>query len=239
MHLLCSGEGGPTVILEGGVPEWSIHWQTVQPGVAEFTRVCSYDRAGYGWSEPGPTPRTASRIVEELHGLLTIAGEQGPYVLVAHSLWGPAALLYQQAYPGDVAGIVLVDAWSPDLFSPVPDVIAQSLSLNRIMSSLSTMGLLRMLGEAGILPLEDLLKANLLPVQVRPQYEAAYYSPAFWQAMNAEYSAMDQSTTDFQALGDLGDLPLLVIKAGFDRRRLSLRRDLNVCSPPRSALDGS
>ena len=214
LHLQCMGQGTPTVILEGGVPEWSIHWRAIQPSIAEFTRVCAYDRAGYGWSEAGPRPRTAQRIVEELHALLTNAGEQEPYVLVAHSLWGPAALLYQRTYPDDVAGMVLIETWSPDLFSPVPDVIEQSLSLNQIMSTLASLGQVRLLGELGILPLEEMLKANLLSEELRPVYKAAYYSAAFWGTMNDEYSAMEESATQLQNLGSLGDLPLRVIKAG-------------------------
>jgi len=214
LHLQCVGQGTPTVILEGGVPEWSIHWQAVQPGIAEFTRVCAYDRAGYGWSEMGPKPRTAQRIVEELHALLTSAGEQGPYVLVAHSLWGPAALLYQHTYPDDVAGMVLIETWSPELFSPMPDVIEQSLPLNQIMSTLASLGQVRLLGELGILPLEEMLKANLLPEELRPVYKAAYYGASFWGTMNDEYSAMAESATQVQNLGALGDLPLRVVKAG-------------------------
>jgi pimeloyl-ACP methyl ester carboxylesterase len=126
---------------------------------------------------------------------------------------GPSGLLYQHNYPDDVAGIVLIEAWAPELFSPVPDIIKQSIPLNQIMGYLSGLGLLRALGKTGILPLEDLLKANLLPPQTRPEYEAAYYRPSFWQAMNAEYIAMEESATDFQSLGSLGDLPLAVIRA--------------------------
>ena len=214
LHLHCIGQGAPTVILEGGVPEWSIHWQAVQRGIAKFTRVCAYDRAGYGWSEAGPKPRTVQRIVEELRVLLTNAGERGPYVLVAHSLWGPAALLYRHTYPDDVVGMVLIETWSPDLFSPVPDVIEQSRPLNQIMSTLASLGQVRLLGEIGILPLEEMLKANLLSEELRPVYKAAYYNASFWETMNTEYSAMEESATQVQNLGSLGDLPLRVIKAG-------------------------
>lgn len=214
LHLQCMGHGTPTVILEGGVPEWSIHWQAVQPGIADFTRVCAYDRAGYGWSDVGPKPRTAGHIVQELHALLTNAGEQGPYVFAAHSFWGPAALLYQHTYPDDVAGLVLIETWSPALFSPVPEVIEQSLPLNQLMGMLASLGQLRLFGEVGILPLGDLLKADLLPEELRPAYRADYYNSSFWRTMNDEYAAMEESALEFQDLGSLGDLPLRVIKAG-------------------------
>lgn len=148
LHLQCLGQGSPTVILEGGAPEWSIHWQTVHREIAKFTRVCAYDRAGYGWSDPGPSPRTAQRIVDELHTLLVRAGENAPFVLAAHSLWGPAALLYQHTYPED---------------------------------------------------------------------KAECCDAAFWATMQAEYSAMPESAAQLKGLGlpgSLGDLPLVVIKAG-------------------------
>ena len=85
-------------------------WQTVQPRVAEFARVCSYDRSGIGWSESGREPRTSQRIVRELHTLLSDAGEEAPYVLVGHSFGGANVQLYAAEYPDEVAGMVLVDS---------------------------------------------------------------------------------------------------------------------------------
>ena len=214
LHIYCSGQGSPTVILEGGVPEWSIHWQKVQPEIAKVTRVCSYDRAGYGWSEPGPTPRTAERIVDELHTLLRNSGEFGPFVYVAHSFWGPAALLYQHTYPNEVVGVVLIETWSPQLFSPVPDVIAQSLPLAKTLKTIAPLGQVRLVGELGILPLADMLQAKLLPKELQPVYKAAYYDDGIWEAMYEEYSAMKESGLQTQSIRSLDDLPLFVIKAG-------------------------
>src|SRR5437879_1710683 len=87
LHIYCTGQrvaGRPTVIFEGGLGAPSLVWTLVQPGVAEHARACSYDRAGYGWSEPSPQPRNARQIVGELHKLLQQAGETGPYILVGH-----------------------------------------------------------------------------------------------------------------------------------------------------------
>jgi len=86
----------------------------VQPEVAKFTRVCSYDRAGYGWSEPGPEPRASLQIARELNELLDAAKEKGPYVLVGHSFGGYNVRVFSHEYPGDVIGVVLVDASHPD-----------------------------------------------------------------------------------------------------------------------------
>jgi pimeloyl-ACP methyl ester carboxylesterase len=117
IHLNCTGEtrvGRPIVVLEAGVGAFSVEWSLVQPGVAALGRVCSYDRAGSGWSEWGPHPRTMQQIVYELHTLLARAGEQPPYVLVGASYGGWLARWYHLTYPGEVAGLVLVDAGASD-----------------------------------------------------------------------------------------------------------------------------
>jgi pimeloyl-ACP methyl ester carboxylesterase len=112
MQLHCTGEGngGPTVVMDAGLGGGVLDWQTVQPEVTKFARVCSYDRSGLGWSASGPKPRTSSQIVEELHALLKNAGEDGPYVLVGHSFGGANVQLYAAEYPDEVAGMVLVDS---------------------------------------------------------------------------------------------------------------------------------
>src|SRR5215210_6974824 len=111
LHLYCTGEGGaPTVVMDSGLGGTVLDWQLVQPEVAKFMRVCTYDRAGMGWSDPGAQPRTSQQIVKELHTLLGNAGVQGPYVLVGHSLGGTNMQVYDNQYSDEVAGIVLVDS---------------------------------------------------------------------------------------------------------------------------------
>lgn len=117
LHLNCTGkrEGkAPTVVLESGSGDFSIDWSLVQPEVARFARVCSYDRAGAGWSELGPRPRTWRQIAYELHTALQKAGEKGPYVLVGQSLGGLLIRVYAGQYPKEVAGMVLVDSTHED-----------------------------------------------------------------------------------------------------------------------------
>src|ERR687896_1704086 len=109
MHIYCTGEGSPTVVLDAGLNGGTMSWAKVQEQVSNHTRVCSYDRAGLSWSEPGPKPRTFMRIAVELHALLQAAGEQGPYVLVGHSVGAHTIRFFEQEYPTDVAGVVLVD----------------------------------------------------------------------------------------------------------------------------------
>jgi triacylglycerol esterase/lipase EstA (alpha/beta hydrolase family) len=109
MHIYCTGEGSHTVVLDAGLGAGSMSWARVQEEVSYHTRVCSYDRAGMGWSEEGPKPRTYMRIADELYTLLEAADEQGPYVLVGHSAGAHTVRFFVQNHPFDVASIVLVD----------------------------------------------------------------------------------------------------------------------------------
>jgi pimeloyl-ACP methyl ester carboxylesterase len=114
LHLHCTGKGNPTVVLIAGGGDFSFDWSLVQPNVSRFARVCSYDRAGLAWSDPGPTPRTMRQDAHELHTLLSAAQIQAPYVLVGHSMGGLIARVYAAQYPNEVAGMVLVDATHED-----------------------------------------------------------------------------------------------------------------------------
>lgn len=109
LHLVCEGQGAPTVILEAGLGDTSAAWHLVQPKVALVTRVCAYDRAGLGLSDPGPLPRTSSAIADDLHALLRQAGIPPPYVLVAHSMGALGAMLFADRHLQELAGMVLVD----------------------------------------------------------------------------------------------------------------------------------
>ena len=117
MHINCAGTaraGQPTVILEAGSSDFSIDWAFVQPEVATFTRVCSYDRSGSGWSDLGPYPKTLKQTIFELHTLLDKAGVSAPLVYVGHSYGGRLARIYASTYPAEVVGMVMVDAGHED-----------------------------------------------------------------------------------------------------------------------------
>ena len=121
MHVYATGEGRPTVVLESGMGASTLSWSFVQPRVAHFARVVSYDRAGVGWSEPARTPRAADTIAEELHTLLAEAGIPGPYVLVGHSFGAYVLMCFAGRYPEETLGMVLVDAIHPDEWrNPTP-----------------------------------------------------------------------------------------------------------------------
>jgi pimeloyl-ACP methyl ester carboxylesterase len=110
LHVNCNGKGSPTVVVENGLGDFSFDWILVQSRVSRFTRICTYDRAGYAWSDPGPKPRTFSQLNLELRDALSKLGEPGPFVLVGHSYGGAVVRNFATTYPHEVAGMVLVDA---------------------------------------------------------------------------------------------------------------------------------
>ena len=122
LNLYCSGSGSPTVIFDSGLGDSSKAWGLVQPAIAQFTRACSYDRAGLGFSDPPPRPGSSAAAVADLHALVRAAGLQSPLLLVGHSYGGMNVRLYAATYPGDVAGLVLVDGSLEDLALPFWDI---------------------------------------------------------------------------------------------------------------------
>src|SRR3954470_7908729 len=114
LHVRCTGSGHPTVVVENGLGDFSFDWELVERGVSEFARICTYDRAGYAWSDPGPRPRTFAQLNLELHDALAKLGEKAPYVLVGHSFGGPVVRQYALTYPGEVVGMILVDSVHED-----------------------------------------------------------------------------------------------------------------------------
>jgi pimeloyl-ACP methyl ester carboxylesterase len=113
LHAQVREGGEPTVVLEGGAGEWSTHWGQVPGRLSRFARVIAYDRAGLGWSELGPRPRTCSAMADELHRLLEGLGVDGPVVLVAHSFGALVARSFTARYPERVSGLVFVDGYAP------------------------------------------------------------------------------------------------------------------------------
>jgi pimeloyl-ACP methyl ester carboxylesterase len=115
LNFYCMGSGTPTVVFDSGFEDWAPAWSTVQPQIAKWTRACSYDRAGAGFSDPGPMPRTSLRIAEELHSALHRAGISGPYILVGSAFGGDNVRTFADLHMREVAGLVLVDADATDL----------------------------------------------------------------------------------------------------------------------------
>jgi pimeloyl-ACP methyl ester carboxylesterase len=120
MHVYCTGSSAPTVVVEEGLGDDFITWQRVQPEVAGFTRICTYDRAGLGWSDDRPEPHDAKHIAQQLHALLQAAGENGPIVLVGASVGGFYARQFVSDFPQLVVGMVFSDSSVPDQDRHIP-----------------------------------------------------------------------------------------------------------------------
>src|SRR5215210_3676363 len=150
LHIQCVGHGSPTVILESGLANISTDWAYVQPQVARETRACSYDRAGNGWSDRGPSPRDPHQIARELHSLLDKGAIPGPYVLVGQSFGGMYVRMFAAEYPDDVVGMVLVDASHPDMWARMPAAVVarnQPTARQRMLYSVLTrLAFLRLTG---------------------------------------------------------------------------------------------
>lgn len=215
LNINCSGLGSPTVIFDTGLGVPAVGWNFVQPQVAKFTRVCSYDRAGYGWSTPGPMPRTSAEIVKELHALLAAAGEKPPYILVGHSFAGLNIRLFNSAYPGEVAGMVLVDASHEDQDRKMPaEIVAYSKKTAGsakwqafIAPALIDLGIARLTS--------DVSNPSYLSKEFREELRYLQLQTKFLSATNSELAYFDTSGDEVRAAaGNLGDKPLVVLTAG-------------------------
>lgn len=120
LYLNCTGTGSPVVVLAAGLGGGAASWGWIAPEVARETRVCAFDRAGRGWSDPAPKPQDGEGVAQDLGAALTAAGETGPYVLVGHSFGGLYARAFAARYPERVAGVVLLDASDPQMFTRLP-----------------------------------------------------------------------------------------------------------------------
>jgi pimeloyl-ACP methyl ester carboxylesterase len=122
LNLYCTGMGSPTVVLDAGHQDWAPAWAVIQPRIAAWTRVCSFDRPGYGFSPPGPMPRTSENIATELHDALHKMGITGPYVLAGHAYGATNMRTFADLYTAEVGGLVLID---PDPDAETPDQAAR------------------------------------------------------------------------------------------------------------------
>lgn len=130
IHIKCMGSGSPTVILTAGAGDWSATWRDVQPQIAKTTRVCAWDRPGFGFSSGSMQPQTVANTAADLEAALKVAHIEGPYIAVGHSLGGYESLLFKDRNMKDVVGMVLVDPSIPDqhrrLGKAAPEFVAFS-----------------------------------------------------------------------------------------------------------------
>lgn len=231
MHILCMGTGGPTVVLEAGLGGTVFDWITVQSKIARFIRVCATDRAGMGWSDPGPMPRTPRAIANDLAALLIAAKIDGPYILVGHSLGGKNVRVFALLHPHDVAGMVLVDARNELMDFRTPKAEAQK-QLEQLRAVLDKDRLFRLFGIARLIGPSTI--PNVPPETARTMIDIAVREPAF----AATTSEADSRAADDLALRDakLGALPLVVLASGQNMKALA---DWRAGQARQAALSGN
>lgn len=214
MHLLCHGRGRPAVILESGLPGTSLGWASVIEDIASFTRVCAYDRAGFGWSEAGPEPRTASNLASELRDLLRAAGVDPPFVLAGHSFGGVVVQLYASQFPEEVAGIVLVDAPHPDLVAHLPPGHFERMRSFALMPKLlGPLGVARL-----ILPPVPTGNPDSRPSSAQATEKQLLATTRSFRTMASELAVLEESMNQVaENPPRLGQKPLTVLTKG--RRR--------------------
>lgn len=208
LHLVVTGEEnpGPTVILDAGMISFSSNWAWVQPELANVARVVAYDRAGLGWSDPGPKPRDAGQSAKELHTALERLTLSGPYVLAGHSYGGLVLRAFAALYPEDVAGMVLVDASHPDQWVRF-GVSSKVLGFgNKASSVLARFGLFRVFDK------EYKLLADGLPAQAHAELMALTRTPRALSTVGDVALAWDDRTRPLvNDAGGLDTLPLIVL----------------------------
>jgi pimeloyl-ACP methyl ester carboxylesterase len=210
LHIQCVGTGSPTVVFDAGLGGTSLDWNLVLPQIGQTTRACAYDRAGMGWSESGPPPRTPARIAGELHTLLGNAGIAPPYILVGHSLAGKNVRLFALQHPDEVAGMVLVDARSEYVDEHSSPEAARAFQ-QAVAAQGKLYGLARMLG------LVRLFGASLEGVQAMPaetRLAMALFASGQRGLDATSAEALERASDDGQLQVALGALPLIVLAAG-------------------------
>jgi pimeloyl-ACP methyl ester carboxylesterase len=230
LNLYCSGSGNPAVILETGGGSAGYGWVLVQPKIAAFTRACWYDRAGEGWSDPPPTPRTSATITNDLHEVLRRGLNSPPYVLVGWSFGGELVRVFTAKFPDEIAGLVLVDSGHPDQKEPRSEMSSYNLMssaerefLCATWPAMDRFGFLRLMG---------FFRPQPSPPQLNPEQRRVYsllrgQRVAFETAAAAGCANTDggaivpqigtgdpEVDNAARASGNLGDRPLIVLTAG-------------------------
>ena len=207
MYLHCTGTGSPTVVLSSGFGERSPSWSWIVPAVQRTTRVCVYDRAGQGWSEPAAGPQDGIELATDLHATLASAHIAGPYVLAGHSVGGTYNMIFAARYPTEVAGMVLLDSATPEQFTALPNYPTVYSTYRRVS------GLLPALARLGFARVAATTQFGSLPAQARNQERSFYATAGEFRGLNDEWSELPTVFSQAKALTTFGAKPLIVITA--------------------------
>lgn len=237
LHFRSMG-AGPAVVFDAALGASSLSWTFVQPQVAQFARALAYDRAGFGWSEAGPLPRTVGRIVSELRTLLARAKVPPPFVLVGHSYGALTARLFAQRHPDEVAGLVLLDPADPrDWRTPSESrraLLERGIVLCRYgerAARLHVTDLVALLARAGALrwaracarlvsrgrlqPADEFVLAptGRLPREIQEMARRPWTQPKFFQALGSQIATLSESAAGIDDAPDFGGMPLAVVSS--------------------------
>ena len=236
LHVVCGGNGEPTVLFESGIAASSLSWTRVLREVATFTRACAYDRAGLGWSDPSRGPRTLARMLFELRGVPAGAATAGPYVFVGHSFGAFLVCAYASQYPSEVAGLVLLDPpsewheitreqtrllWGGIQLSRIGGILAR-LGIVRACLALLTGGapgiprnFVRIFGPTAARTLERLVgEVRKLPPDVHPMVQELWCQPKCFRALADHLSALEETAAMVAGVTSLPDVPLVIVSSG-------------------------
>ena len=213
LHIYCTGSGSPTVVLQPGGGDFSSVMAWIAPAVAADTRVCVYDRAGRGWSEPADSPQDANQIAIDLHTLLQRGNVPGPYVLAGHSFGGLSVLTDADRYPGDVAGMVLIDSTNPATDADSAKATAyDSGSYDAVTDRVAALGAAA--ARIGLVRLVGSFGYGDLPPQSRDEVRAKTATADYASGWIDEFVQANASGAEAAMLTDFGDQPLVVLTAG-------------------------
>ncbi len=217
LNLFCSGDGYPAVIFESAGHTAGYSWIDIQRETAKFSRACWYDRAGYGWSDPAPGPRTFQAIASDLHALLRAAAIPPPYVLVGATAGAFHVRVYNGLYPGEVAGAVLIHPSDPDVLAHEPPYmkgalgslppLLQKAGCDVVGPAMLRVGVLRLFGNPGAGRPFGI--ANLAPDEQRELYFLSN-NPGTART-EGEGCNLDRSMAEVRASGDFGNRPMYVL----------------------------
>ena len=216
MRLDCRGSGSPTVVLEAGAQSWSTHWALVQDDVAKFTRVCSYDRPGYGWSDPVDEQLFPQQMAKMLHTLLENGGEKPPYLMVGHSFGGVFVRAFAADYPDEVVGMVLVDSSHENQLQQAPLEI-EEISKLQVEAGLTNLRINQIAERLGLIRAFKLLDPAVTSLHLAENDEKALlaelYRTGYWAAMAREAELTTAYFRQPGKLNSLGDMPLIALSA--------------------------
>jgi pimeloyl-ACP methyl ester carboxylesterase len=236
LHVTCAGNGSPVVLLESGIAASSLSWAVVQPQIAAFTRVCSYDRAGLAWSEPASCPRTFDRMVDELATVLASIAPDERYILVGHSFGSFLVSAYAARQSSQVAGLVLVDPatewlattpqrarllWGGQKLSRIGALLAR-VGVVRACLALLTGGapgaprrFVRIFGPTAARTLERLVgEVRKLPPEIHPIVQALWCDPKCFHAMADHLATLERNREAIATVIPPREIPLAVISSG-------------------------